>query len=92
MDDDLEAVGGSKQPPAYDAPPRSGNASSRSANPMRDASPLPAPQPTKPSHLPRESLDGETMFALGDEGGFTDDESEDGERKGLTGGGGSKKD
>lgn len=75
MDDDLEAVGGSKQPPAYDAP-RSGN-TSRSANALRDASPLPAPQPTKPSHLPRESLDGETIFALGDEGGFTDEEDDD---------------
>lgn len=55
---------------------------------MRDASPLPAPQPTKPSQLPRESLDGETMFALDDEGGFTDDEDEDedGEGKRLTSG------
>lgn len=92
MDDDLEAMGGSgsgsKQPPAYDAPRSGGGDASRSANPMRDASPLPAPQPTKPSHLPRESLDGETIFALGDEGGFTDDEDDDdvGESKRLTAG------
>lgn len=69
-----------KPPPGYDAP----------RDHRRDASPLPAPVPTKPraAPLPRESLDGETIFAVGDE--VSDDEEgeeEDvGERKGLTGG------
>ncbi|KAK5122055.1 hypothetical protein LTR85_004301 [Meristemomyces frigidus] len=69
---------GSK-PPAYDAP----------RDHRRDASPLPAPVPTKPTPLPRESLDGETIFALGDEDREDDDDEDEedvGERKGLTGG------
>ncbi|KAK4546261.1 hypothetical protein LTR36_001938 [Oleoguttula mirabilis] len=71
--------GGSK-PPAYDAP----------RDHRRDASPLPAPVPTKPTPLPRESLDGETIFALGDEMDRDSDDGEEeeedvGERKGLTG-------
>jgi hypothetical protein len=42
--------------------------------------------PTKPTPLPRESLDGETIFAVGDEDKFTDDEDDDDEeRKRLTG-------
>ncbi|EGP90315.1 ER membrane protein [Zymoseptoria tritici IPO323] len=85
--EDVDLEGNPSKPPAYDPAPRSGaGGSSRTANPMRDASPLPAPQPTKPTApvLGRESLDGETIFALGDEGGFTDDESEDEGRR-LTG-------
>ena len=78
LDDDLEAMGanGSKAPPPYDAP-RSGG----SSNPRRDASPLPAPVPTKPAPLPRESLDGETIFAVDEDS--EDDDMEEGKR--LTG-------
>lgn len=92
LDDDLEASkpassmpqpslctpSGGDAPPAYD-PPRS------SAN--RDASPLPAPVPQKPmSAMPRESLEGETIFALGEEVDSDDDDDDGNERKGLTGG------
>ena len=44
---------------------------------LRDASPLPAPVPTKPAYIPRESLDGETIFAVGEEDKLTDDEDDD---------------
>ncbi|KAK5167623.1 Membrane protein ptm1 [Saxophila tyrrhenica] len=81
---DLEAASTMKQqqtdgaPPAYDPPARGG------AN--RDASPLPAPVPQKPMAMPRESLDGETIFALGDEGGDSDDGSDsESERRGMMG-------
>lgn len=86
-DDDFEAVSGanadnSKPPPAYEnlrAP--TGNSSQRAA------SPLPAPIPTKPAPLPRESLDGETIFAVGEDGDKLDsDDEDDDERRGLTGG------
>ena len=81
LDDDLEAAapGQTKPPPPYDGP-RAGSAHNR------DASPLPAPIPTKPTPLPRESLDGETIFAVGDEDRLTDDEEDDdSENKRLTG-------
>ena len=72
--DDLEGGLGtpgskpSNQPPAYDAP--------RGSN--RDASPLPAPVPQKPSPTwPRESMDGETIFAVGEEGDRSDDDDDD---------------
>ena len=72
---DLETGGGgNKKPPAYDAP----------RDHRREASPLPAPVPTKPTPLPRESLDGETIFALGDRDSEEEEsEGEDdvGERK-----------
>ena len=58
-------------PPAYSRP--------------RDESPLPAPQPKKPASLPRESLDGETIFAVGDEDKWSDDDGEGDERVGLVG-------
>ena len=76
MDDDLENTisKASDGPPSYDNPGRSLN---------RHASPLPAPVPQKPMPLPRESLDGETIFAVGDEDKLSDDESDD-ERRGLT--------
>jgi len=86
--DDLEGGNGeglqtpkpTSQPPAYNAPLKSQT--------NRDASPLPAPQPQKPSSaLPRESLDGDTIFAVGDEeqDKWSDDEN-DGESGKLTGG------
>jgi hypothetical protein len=84
IDDDLE--GARKQPPPYDNP----NGGASSSNPRRDASPLPAPVPTKPAGLPRESLDGETIFAVGEEDKMSDfddddDEEDEGERKRLAG-------
>jgi hypothetical protein len=52
----------------------------------RAVSPLPAPKPTRPASVPRASLDGETIFAVGeDEGKWSDDESEAEEREGLVG-------
>lgn len=82
--DDLEGgkpttSDGGVRPPAYDAP--------RGSNINREASPLPAPVPQKPASLPRESLDGETIFAVGDEGEgdkWSDDEADEEERRGLT--------
>jgi hypothetical protein len=85
LDDDLEAAPNgnmkapstSDAPPAYDPPRGSIN---------RDASPLPAPIPQKPMPMPRESLDGETIFALGEEkdSDLSDDDDDDEERRGLT--------
>jgi len=69
LENNLGAPGAkqSDHPPAYDAP--------RGNNFQRDISPLPAPIPRKPSaSLPRESLDGETMFAVGDEDDKSDDD------------------
>ena len=86
LDDDLEGARGKHQPPPYDNPSAGG--SSSGGNPRRDASPLPAPVPTKPAGLPRESLDGETIFAVGEEdklSDFDDDEDDEDERKGLAG-------
>lgn len=62
-----------------------GSAASRSGPPHhRSVSPLPAPKPQRPTSLPRASLDGETIFAVGeDEDKWSD--SEDGEREGLVG-------
>lgn len=60
---------GASAPPGYSRP--------------RDESPLPAPKPTKPASLPRESLDGDTIFAVGDEDKWSDDDGEGEERQGL---------
>lgn len=43
----------------------------------RDVSPLPAPQPQKPIHPPRESLDGDTIFAVGEDDKWSDDDDDD---------------
>lgn len=87
LDSDLESgtAGGKRTPPSSDAPPAY-DAPRGSGAPNRDASPLPAPIPQKPAPIPRESLDGETIFAVGGPGDSDDDDSED-ERRGLTGGG-----
>ncbi|KAL1628623.1 Membrane protein ptm1 [Neofusicoccum ribis] len=68
----------SSLPPAYDPAPRSANAPNR----HNTESPLPAPKPQRPSSLPRESLDGDTIFAVGDDDKWSDDEldSQDGGR------------
>lgn len=82
LDSDLEANGiakpsASEAPLAYDPP--------RSSAINRDVSPLPAPVPQKPMPMPRESLDGETIFALGEEDRDSDvSDDEGGERQGLT--------
>ncbi|KAJ4362377.1 Membrane protein ptm1 [Neocucurbitaria cava] len=57
-------------PPAYDP------VSSRRNNNARDVSPLPAPQAQKPIVPPRESLDGDTIFAVGEDDKWSDDELE----------------
>lgn len=68
----------------------------------RSESPLPAPKPQRPSSLTRESLDGDTIFAVGDDDKWSDDELDspngaaagqsgrDDERQRLTGGGDKK--
>lgn len=84
-----EEEGPSTNPPAYDPAPRSNRNASQNAN--RDISPLPAPKPQKPMPPPRESLDGDTIFAVGEDDKWSDDEMEpaspaDGdERRRLTG-------
>lgn len=70
--DDLE--GGPKpngEPPAYDAP--------RGSSAVRGTSPLPAPTPQKPiaPNLSRDSLDGDTIFAVGEEMDKSDEDSDD---------------
>ncbi|KAF1989957.1 hypothetical protein K402DRAFT_325576 [Aulographum hederae CBS 113979] len=86
LDDDLEG--------AMHTPPDSNNSNAESGshaappayNRMSTASPLPAPTPKKPaSSLPRESLDGDTIFAVGEEDKWSDDEDDSSERKRLTG-------
>lgn len=69
-----EEEGPSTNPPAYDPAPRSNRNASQNAN--RDISPLPAPKPQKPMPPPRESLDGDTIFAVGEDDKWSDDEME----------------
>ncbi|KAK7612032.1 lung seven transmembrane receptor-domain-containing protein [Phyllosticta paracitricarpa] len=57
-------------PHAYDPAPRSMPLGVDS----RSESPLPAPKPQRPSSLTRESLDGDTIFAVGDDDKWSDDE------------------
>lgn len=81
-----EEEGGSDRPPAYDPAPKQ----QKPGNSHRDISPLPAPQAQKPIVPPRESLDGDTIFAVGEDDRWSDDEvepaspSDDGERARLT--------
>ncbi|KAF2083977.1 hypothetical protein K490DRAFT_76155 [Saccharata proteae CBS 121410] len=72
--DDEERIGDGREP-AYDPAPRGGAAAANNRN--RDESPLPAPKPQKPSSLPRESLDGDTIFAVGDDDKWSDDDEMD---------------
>jgi hypothetical protein len=82
-----EETGSSSNPPAYDPAPKQHNFG-QGAN--RGVSPLPAPKPQKPVIPPRESLDGDTIFAVGEDDKWSDDEvepaspSDDGERARLT--------
>jgi hypothetical protein len=46
-------------------------------SPSRDVSPLPAPKPQKPVIPPRESLDGDTIFAVGEDDKWSDDDDDD---------------
>lgn len=70
---DEEEGGGSDHAPAYDP------ASRQRGDIARDDSPLPAPKPQKPIVPPRESLDGDTIFAVGEDDKWSsdDDESDD---------------
>lgn len=53
-----------------------GESSNLNGMPRRPESPLPAPQPQR--HLPRQSLEGETIFAVGDDDrDRSDSESDD---------------
>jgi len=89
MDSEADLEGG--PPRNKHTPPSSDQSGSSNAEPSvppaysrpRDESPLPAPKPTKPASLPRESLDGETIFAVGDEDKWSDDDGEGEERQGL---------
>lgn len=65
-----EEEGGPNQS-SYDPAQRSNNSNAR------DASPLPAPQPQKPIHPPRESLDGDTIFAVGEDDKWSSDGSDE---------------
>lgn len=40
---------------------------------------MPAPQPQKPIVPPRESLDGDTIFAVGEDDKWSDDDDDDDE-------------
>lgn len=86
--DENEEAG--NRPPAYDRPPTSVNGATgpKASNANRGTSPLPVPIPQRPPgslQPPRESLDGETIFAVGEDGDkFSDDEGHEEERKGLT--------
>jgi len=64
---------GADQPPSYDPAQRSNN----NNNIARDVSPLPAPQAQKPIVPPRESLDGDTIFAVGEDDKWSSEESGD---------------
>jgi hypothetical protein len=44
-------------------------------------SPLPAPQAQKPIVPPRESLDGDTIFAVGEDDKWSSEESDDDEEE-----------
>jgi hypothetical protein len=70
---------------AYDPAPK------QHRSPSRDVSPLPAPKPQKPIIPPRESLDGDTIFAVGEDDKWSDDDDDvepsspaDDERQRLT--------
>ena len=64
-----EEDGPSDHPPSYDPVRPQRDAA-------RDASPLPAPQPQKPIHPPRDSLDGDTIFAVGEDDKWSDDDDD----------------
>lgn len=66
-----EEEGGEGHAPSYDPAPRAQNQNAR------DASPLPAPQPQKPIVPPRESLDGDTIFAVGEDDKWSDSDEPD---------------
>ncbi|KAI8932068.1 hypothetical protein NX059_010956 [Plenodomus lindquistii] len=66
-----EEEGPNEQPPSYDPAPRT------HGNSARDDSPLPAPQAQKPIVPPRESLDGDTIFAVGEDDKWSSDDDDD---------------
>jgi hypothetical protein len=73
--DDEEEIIGTKPPPPRNAAPRSASAAEPAA-----ASTAPPVQPAR--NIPRDSLDGETIFAVGEDGDkFSDDEDSDEDAK-----------
>ncbi|KAL5119982.1 Membrane protein ptm1 [Pleosporales sp. CAS-2024a] len=64
-----EEEGGSGHAASYDPASRQNN--------NRDVSPLPAPKPQKPIAPPRESLDGDTIFAVGEDDKWSDEDEDD---------------
>lgn len=81
---------GPPRPPPYDRAPTHRSAANggadKSGDHDRSATPLPAPTPTRPGRKPAESLDGETIFAVGGEeevAGFSD--SDEDEHSGFKG-------
>jgi hypothetical protein len=86
MDSDVEDNAGKSNHTPPDSDPSSTGTTEGAFNPPmnnhRSVSPLPAPKPTRPSNLPRASLDGETIFAVGDEDKWSD-ESDGEEHEGL---------
>jgi len=70
----LDSEQGGDHPPAYDPAPRRQEPQGADFN--RTASPLPAPRAQKPVVPPRESLDGDTIFAVGEDDKWSDDEME----------------
>lgn len=73
-DEDVEARGTDRTQPGQEGP--------RYDPPIK-----PATRPNVPRDIPRESLDGETIFAVGEDGDrwSDDDEQEEGEGKKLVG-------
>lgn len=62
---DLEDEAEAKSGGAPDYGPSAGYGPVLGEGPRRTDSPLPAPMPQRP--LPKQSLDGETLFAVGDD-------------------------
>ena len=81
LDDDLEE--GPKDPVSQGEPPRTG-ASLGTTPGLTPVPPMPVQTQNKPSPRPRESFDGETIFAVGETEWSDADDSEDDDRRKLT--------
>lgn len=71
----------------YDAPSKPAPKQSQAQNQAHSQNEPQASTTAAPKHIPRESLDGETIFAVGDEDGdkWSDDEDDNEERSKLVG-------